>query len=119
MNYLGVIYDVDGVKGAKMRIFMDAENDVWIGKFVVIDDEYPILSRVVSIDRKNYLSDERMIAQLDSKERMDELRKYGFDLEYISTSTTASLSIIGKFKENRLLHIANRNLARLWSRIIA
>jgi len=105
VNYLGVIYDVDGVKGARMRIFMDAEDDVWIGKFVVIDDEYPILSRVVSIDRKNYLSDERMIAQLDSKERMDELRKYGFDLEYISTSTTASLSIIGKFKENRLLHI--------------
>ncbi|WP_229657738.1 ATP-binding protein [Thermocladium modestius] len=105
MNYLGVIYEVDGVRGAKMRVFSDAEDGIWMGKFVVIDDAYPVLSRVISIDRRNYLSDERMIAQLDSKERMDELRKYGFDLEYISTSTTASLSIIGKFGGNGLLHI--------------
>lgn len=88
---LGIVYDADGVRRIRFRVFDDAK--VWIGQYVVTDEGY--LCRVSRVERRNYLNDDRLLAELTSFDRVEELRKFGFSLELTSTLTVAEALIIG------------------------
>lgn len=88
---IGIIHGVDGVRRIRFRVFDGAS--VWIGQYVVTSEGY--LCRVSRIERRNYLTDDRILAEMSSFERVERLRKYGFNLELTSTITLAEALIIG------------------------
>jgi len=88
---IGIIHGVDGVRRIRFRVFDDAS--VWIGQYVVTSEGY--LCRVSRIERRNYLTDDRILAEMNSFDRVERLKKYGFSLELTSTITLAEALVIG------------------------
>ncbi|WP_291767346.1 ATP-binding protein [Caldivirga sp. UBA161] len=88
---IGIIHGVDGVRRIRFRVFDGAS--VWIGQYVITSEGY--LCRISRIERRNYLTDDRILAEMSSFERVERLKKYGFNLEFTSTITLAEALIIG------------------------
>ena len=95
---IGIIYSIDGVRKFRFKLFEDSS--AWIGQYVVSEEGY--LARVTRIDRRNYLADDRLLAELTTFDRVEELKKYGFNLEFTSTITVAEALIIGAIEDGRV-----------------
>ena len=92
--------DAQSPRAFWFRVFDNAEDRINVGTFVTLDNYEdraygPILARVTRVVRRNYLVDDRVIAQLGSEDVINTFRDYGIDIQYIAQSTLARASIIG------------------------
>ncbi len=102
MGYVkvGVVIKAQSPRAFWFRVFDNAEDSVNVGTFVTLDNyenraNGPVLARVTKVTRRNYLVDDRVIAQLGSEDVINTFRDYGIDIQYIAQSTLARASIIG------------------------
>ncbi len=99
---IGVIVSTDGITSFTFKVFEDQEDKVGVGSFVTFEmSGLTVLARTVSITRRNYLLDDRLISGITERS-LEVLRDYGIDIEYISTSTLARAVIVGAWNGRRV-----------------
>jgi len=96
---IGVVIKAPNPRSFWFRLFDGVEDRVNVGSFVVVDNpedvNEPVLARVTRITRRDFLIDERLVAQLGDAEAMDALRDYGVDLQYMIQYSLARATVIG------------------------
>ncbi len=104
---IGIVVKALSPRSFWLRVFDDFEDRVSIGTFVMLENKEctnctPVLARICRIVRRNFLTDERLIAQLSDEGVVEALRGYGIDLQYLTHITLAKAVVIGYKRNDRL-----------------
>ncbi len=116
-DIVGIVVQVESPFVVHARLSY-LESRLNLGSLVVIDDRsgLRLLARVSNISRRNVIQDDRLLQKIDF-DSVKLLEEYGIDIEYLTTTTTARLSVIGEIELDRHSVRPPRRPPRLYSLI--